>query len=134
MRKFNSFFVIGCLFCCRLRAAKGAFSLVPELPKGKHTVIYADGELFATLQPAIFYLSLVKIGNFHLTLLVKIGYNVFMFGSIVSFVLRIWLVVAFWAFIWQFVQPRTQLMRILRAALLMLGLLGILTTLRITGR
>ncbi len=78
--------------------------------------------------------SLVKIGNFRLTFLVKIGYNVFMFGSIVSFVLRIWLIVAFWAFIWQFVQPRTQLMRILRAALLMLGLLGILTALRITGR
>jgi len=57
-----------------------------------------------------------------------------MFGSTISLVLRIWLIVAFWAFIWRFVEPRTQLMRILRAALLLLGLLAILAVLRITGR
>ena len=77
---------------------------------------------------------LVKIGYFYLAFLVKIGYNIFMLGSIVSFVLRIGLIVAFWAFIWRFVEPRTQLMRILRAALLLLGLLGILAALRMTGR
>ena len=56
-----------------------------------------------------------------------------MFGNIASFVLRIWLIAAFGAFIWRFVEPRTQLMRIVRAALLLLGLLGILAVLRIAG-
>jgi hypothetical protein len=73
------------------------------------------------------------MGYFHLTFLVKMGYNVSMFGSIVLFVLRIGLIAVLWAFIWQVVEPRTQLMRILRAALLLLGLLGILVVLRLTG-
>ena len=66
--------------------------------------------------------------------LIKIGYYVFMFGDIVYFVLRISLIVALWAFVWRFLEPRTQLMRILRAAVLLLGLLGILVVLRMTGR
>jgi len=57
-----------------------------------------------------------------------------MFRDMVSFVLRVSLIVALWAFVWRYVEPKTQLMRILRAALLMLGLLGILALLRITGR
>jgi hypothetical protein len=73
------------------------------------------------------------MGYFHLTLLVKMGYNVAMVGSIVLFVLRIGLIAVLWAFIWRVVEPRTQLMRILRAALLLLGLLGILVVLRLTG-
>jgi hypothetical protein len=73
------------------------------------------------------------MGFFHLTLLVKMGYNVSMVGSIVLFVLRIGLIAVLWAFIWRVVEPRTQLMRILRAALLLLGLLGILVVLRLTG-
>jgi len=56
-----------------------------------------------------------------------------MLGDILSFVLRIGLVVAFWAFVWRFVEPRTQLMRILRAALLVFGLLGIWAVLKIAG-
>jgi hypothetical protein len=74
------------------------------------------------------------MGYFSLTLLVKIGYNVFMFGSIVFFVLRVSLIAVFWAFVWRFVEPKTQLMRILRAALLLFGLLIILAMLRITGQ
>lgn len=73
------------------------------------------------------------MGNFHLTLRVKMGYNVAMVGSIVLFVLRMGLIAVLWAFIWRVVEPRTQLMRILRAALLLLGLLGILVVLRLTG-
>jgi hypothetical protein len=73
------------------------------------------------------------MGYFHLTFLVKMGYNVAMVGSIVLFVLRIGLIAVLWAFIWRVVEPRTQLMRILRAALLLLGLLGILVVLRLTG-
>ena len=57
-----------------------------------------------------------------------------MVEGVLSFVLRVSLIAVFWAFIWRFVEPRTQLMRILRAALLVLGLLGILTVLRIAGR
>jgi len=47
--------------------------------------------------------------------------------------LRISLIVTVCAFIWRYVQPRTQFMRILRAALLMLGLLAVLAVVRITG-
>jgi len=82
-----------------------------------------------------FYLiPCVKIGIFYLTFPVKIGYYIFMFGNIASFVLRIGLIAAIWAFIWRFVEPRTQLMRILRAALLVLGLLVVFAVLRITGQ
>lgn len=56
-----------------------------------------------------------------------------MLGDILSFVLRIGLVVALWVFVWRFVEPRTQLMRLLRAALLVAGLLGIWAVLKITG-
>jgi len=55
------------------------------------------------------------------------------FRNFISFILRIWLIVALWALIWRFVEPRTQLMRILRAALLLLGLLVILALVRITA-
>jgi hypothetical protein len=55
-----------------------------------------------------------------------------MFGGILSLVLRTGLVVALWAFVWRLVEPRTQLRRILRAALLLLALLGILAVLTIT--
>jgi len=57
-----------------------------------------------------------------------------MVEGVLSFVLRVLLIAVFWVFIWRFVEPRTQLMRILRAALLVLGLLGVLAVLRITGR
>jgi len=63
----------------------------------------------------------------------KMGYNVYMVKDIISFVLRIGLVVAFWGFVWSFVEPRTQLMRVLRAALLVLGLLGVWAVLTIAG-
>ena len=62
------------------------------------------------------------------------GYYMTMFTDFVSFVLRISLIVALWAFVWKLLEPRTQLMRILRAAVLLLGLLGILVILRITGQ
>lgn len=56
-----------------------------------------------------------------------------MAGGIISFVLRITLVVTLCQLVWRFVEPRTQLMRVLRAALLVLTLLGILVVLRVTG-
>lgn len=56
-----------------------------------------------------------------------------MIGSILSFVLRISLIGAFWAFVWGYVEPKTQRMRVLRAALLLLGLLVILAALKVTS-
>jgi len=64
---------------------------------------------------------------------VKIGYNIVMIISVLIFVLRILLVAAFWMFVWRFIEPKTQLMRIIRAAVLVFGLLGILAVLRLTG-
>jgi len=56
-----------------------------------------------------------------------------MIGDIISFVLRISLIAALWLFVWQFVKPRTQLMRVFRAALLVLVLLAVWAVLRVTG-
>ena len=63
---------------------------------------------------------------------VKIGYYPLMFANIAHFVLRLALVVTIWAFIWRSIEPKTQLMRILRAALLVLGMLGALAVMKIT--
>ncbi len=57
-----------------------------------------------------------------------------MFGSTTDFALRIILIAALWGLVWRFVEPKTQRMRILRAALLLLCLSAILAVLRITGR
>jgi len=74
-----------------------------------------------------------KIGKFNLTFFVKMGYNTPMFGGILSFFSRLLLVAAIFGIVWRFVEPRTQLMRILRAALLLLALLGTLAVIRIFG-
>ena len=76
---------------------------------------------------------IVNIGNYSLTLADKIGYNLCMFAGAVYFVLRICLLAVVWAFVWQYVPPKTQLLRVLRAALLVLGMIGVMTLLRITG-
>ena len=76
---------------------------------------------------------LLKWAIFDLTFCVKMGYNVSMFRNVISFLLRIWLIAVLWALVWRFVEPRTQLMRIVRAALLLLGLLAILALVRITA-
>jgi hypothetical protein len=74
------------------------------------------------------------MGKKYLTSYVKMGYYMTMFTDFVSLILRISLIAALWAFVWKVLEPRTQLMRILRAAVLLLGLLGILVVLRMTGR
>ncbi len=74
------------------------------------------------------------MGKKHLTLSVKMGYYMTMFTDFISFILRISLIVVLWVFVWKILEPRTQLMRILRAAVLLLGLLGVLVVLRMTGR
>ncbi len=76
----------------------------------------------------------VKIGRFLLDNCVKIGYYTYMLRDMVFFVLRISLIVTLWISVWKFIEPKTQLMRILRAALLVLGLLVVLSILKITGQ
>jgi len=68
-----------------------------------------------------------------LTSPVKIGYNATMIEEVVFFVLRISLIATLCLFVWRYVKPRTQLMRVFRAALLVLVLLGVLVMLRVTG-
>lgn len=64
----------------------------------------------------------------------KIGYNEAMLTDLISFILRTCLIVVFWFFIWKYIEPKTQMMRILRAALLVVGLLIIMAMVRITGQ
>jgi len=75
----------------------------------------------------------LNMGYFCLDLDVKMGYLRPMFRSIVFFALRLSLVATTCAIVWRLVEPKTQLMRILRAALLVLGLLGVLAVVRVTG-
>ena len=75
----------------------------------------------------------VKMGKFSLDFFGGIGYNNGMIANVMSFLLRIGVVIAFWAFTWRIIEPRTQCRRIVRALLLTLGLLGILTVLRTVG-
>ena len=56
-----------------------------------------------------------------------------MLRSLLYIALKISLIVTLWMFVWHYIEPRTQAMRILRAALLVLGLLGVLAVVRITG-
>jgi hypothetical protein len=78
-------------------------------------------------------ISDVNMGNICLTYPVKIDYNSDMSGNVLSFFVRIILILALWAFIWGFLKPRTQIMRVLRAALILLGMLAILAVVRFTG-
>lgn len=75
----------------------------------------------------------VKIGKIHLTLPVKIGYNISMVRDFITFVLRTSLIAVLWLFVWRFVKPTTQLMRVLRAALLVIVLLAVLAVIRVMG-
>lgn len=52
---------------------------------------------------------------------------------LVDMVLRLLLIIAIWMFTWKLIKPTTQFRRILRAALLLLTLLGVLYVLRSMG-
>ncbi len=49
------------------------------------------------------------------------------------FILRLGLIVAFWGCVWSYIKPKTPVMRVLRAALLVVVLLSVLAVLKITG-
>lgn len=57
-----------------------------------------------------------------------------MVRNVISLLLRIGLIAGLWALVWRLVEPQTQLMRILRAALLVIGLLAVLAVIRFSGR
>jgi hypothetical protein len=90
-------------------------------------------EFFTDLSPACSTRQSVKIGNFVLTWGVKIGYNMPMVREVILFVMRAGLVIGLWGLIWSVAEPKTQAMRILRATLLVLSLLGVWVLLSITG-
>ncbi len=75
----------------------------------------------------------VSLGYFYLDLQAKMGYPIHMLRSILFLVLRFFLIVAIWAFLWRYLEPKTQLMRIMRAALLLLCLLGVMAVVKLTG-
>ena len=54
-------------------------------------------------------------------------------SNLLIFGLRFVMVVALWSAIWQFTTPKTQLMKVLRAAMIVIGLAGILAAVRLTG-
>ena len=56
-----------------------------------------------------------------------------MVAASLAFVLRMAIIAAVWMFVWRLVKPRTQGLRIVRAALLVFILLIVLATLRATG-
>ncbi len=56
-----------------------------------------------------------------------------MVGGAIHFILRVLFIALIWFFVWRFVEPRTQLLRILRATLLVLSLLAALAFIRITS-
>jgi hypothetical protein len=53
-----------------------------------------------------------------------------MVGSFISFVLRACLVVVVWAYVWRLIEPKTKPARVLRAAILVAGLLVILVVIK----
>jgi len=56
-----------------------------------------------------------------------------MLANVLSFMLRAFLLLAIFAFVWRVIEPRNELMRLLRAAVLVLCLVGVLILLRVTG-
>ena len=73
------------------------------------------------------------MGDFLLGFCVKIGYYLHMIINFTVFAMRIALIVMCWFLIWRYVKPTTQLMRIVRAAILVVALLVIMTVLSIPG-
>ncbi|MGB7582592.1 MAG: hypothetical protein WBL85_09120 [Sedimentisphaerales bacterium] len=73
------------------------------------------------------------MGNFCLTKNDKMVYNLNMVWSVIIFVLRICLVAVVAAFFWQLIEPKTKQARVLRASLLVVGMLVVLIVVRIFG-
>ena len=53
--------------------------------------------------------------------------------DLLYFILRLVVVIFFWIFVWKVIEPRNQLMKILRACLLVAGLVGFLLIIKAAG-
>ena len=53
--------------------------------------------------------------------------------DLLYFGLRLAVVVSFWVFIWKIIEPRSQLLKILRASLLVAGFIGFLFIIKAVG-
>ena len=73
------------------------------------------------------------MGKIHLTKNDKMVYNSNMFGSVIIFVLRICLVAVIATFFWRLIEPKTKQARVVRAGLLVVGMLVVLVVVRIFG-
>ena len=69
----------------------------------------------------------------HLTRNDNIVYTLNMVGSMIIFVLRICLVAVVATFFWRLIEPKTKQARVLRAGLLVVGMLVILIVVRVFG-
>jgi hypothetical protein len=56
-----------------------------------------------------------------------------MVGSFILFVLRMCLIATIWAAVWLYVEPKTRVMRVIRAALLVVALLLTLAAMKTFG-
>lgn len=74
-----------------------------------------------------------NMGYIDLTWHVNMGYNAPVILEMFIFMLRLLLSVAVFGFVWTLVKPRTQFMRIVRAALLVLCLFLVLAVTRSAG-
>ena len=63
----------------------------------------------------------------------KLVYNSKMVASVIIFVLRICLVAVVATFFWQLIEPKTKQARVIRAGLLVAGMLVVLVVVRIFG-
>jgi hypothetical protein len=73
------------------------------------------------------------MGKIYLTKNDKMVYNPNMIGSVIIFVLRICLVAVVATFLWRLIEPKTKQARVLRAGLLVVGMLVVLIVVRIFG-
>ena len=73
------------------------------------------------------------MGKIRLTKNDKMVYNSNMVASVIIFVLRICLVAVVATFFWQLIEPKTKQARVIRAGLLVAGMLVVLVVVRIFG-
>jgi hypothetical protein len=73
------------------------------------------------------------MGNLGLAKNDKIVYNLNMVGSVIIFFLRICLVAVVATFLWRLIEPKTKQARVLRAGLLVVGLLITWAVVRVIG-
>jgi hypothetical protein len=101
-----------------------------NLPFHPYVILFINTGI---LDRRLIALSNVNIGKMDLTNNDKIVYTLTMVGGTIIFVLRICLVAVITTLIWRLIEPKTKQARVLRAGLLVFGLLVTLALVRIIG-